>query len=127
MRFKLISTRANKAIFTLIFFLALSQLFFIVPCYGNDPIATFEGGGDKEVLSVSYSPDGKTLASGSSDYTIKLWDVATARIRILATLEGHTGTVSSVSFSPDGKTLASGSEDNTIKLWDVATRQNRHP
>ena len=59
MRFKLISTRTNKAIFTLIFFLALSQLFFIVPCYGNDPIATFEGGGDKRVLSVSY----------------KLWDV----------------------------------------------------
>ena len=47
MRFKLISTRANKAIFTLIFLLALSQLFFIVPCYGNDPIATIEGGGDK--------------------------------------------------------------------------------
>ncbi|WP_414581625.1 CHAT domain-containing protein, partial [Scytonema sp. PCC 10023] len=71
------------------------------------------------VSSVAFSPDGKTLASGSDDNTIKLWDVATGKIS--QTLTRHSSGVSSVAFSPDGKTLASGSDDNTIKLWDVAT------
>ena len=74
------------------------------------------------VYSVSFSPDGTTLASGSADHTMKLWDVAT-RTNI-DTLEGHTDGVGSVSFSPDGTTLASGSYDGTVKLWDVATRTN---
>jgi WD40 repeat protein len=69
------------------------------------------------VMSVAFSPDSKTLASGSADQTIKLWDVATGKVQ--ATLKEHTDMVGSVAFSPDGKTLASGSLDNTIKLWDV--------
>ena len=71
------------------------------------------------VSAVSFSPDGTTLASGSSG-TITLWDVATRKQ--IANLEGHTGWVSAVSFSPDGTTLASGSS-GTITLWDVATRK----
>ena len=82
---------------------------------------TYLEGHTGSVTSVSYSPDGTTLASGSYDNTIKLWDIAT-RTNI-ATFEGHTGSVTSVSYSPDGTTLASGS-DNTIKLWDIATRTN---
>ena len=73
------------------------------------------------VNSVSFSPDGKTLASGSEDKTIKLWDVQTGKE--ITTLQGHDYWVTSVSFSPDGKTLASGSIDGTIKLWDVQTQK----
>ncbi|MEZ4607675.1 MAG: hypothetical protein R2865_12985 [Deinococcales bacterium] len=72
------------------------------------------------ILSLSYSPDGKTLASGSSDNSIILWDSSTGEK--LRTLAGHTGYVLSVSYSPDGKTLASGSSDNrAIILWDSST------
>ncbi|MFN8004069.1 MAG: hypothetical protein U0X75_24005 [Acidobacteriota bacterium] len=71
------------------------------------------------VYSVSYSPDGRTLASGSSDGTVKLWDVASGAEKV--TLKGHAGFVLSVSYSPDGRTLASGSSDKTVKLWDVAS------
>ena len=76
-------------------------------------------GHDDTVRSISISPDGKTLASGSSDKTIKLWDVETGRE--IRTLPGHDDWVRSISFSPDGQTLASGSSDKTIKLWDVET------
>ncbi|MDB9376380.1 helix-hairpin-helix domain-containing protein, partial [Nodularia sphaerocarpa] len=69
------------------------------------------------VWSVAFSPDGQTLASGSDDKTIKLWDVNSGNLR--RTLTGHSHLVWSVAFRPDGQTLASGSTDNTIKLWDV--------
>ena len=67
---------------------------------------------------MSFSPDGQTLASGSGDETIRLWDVSTGQAK--ATLQGHTFWVNSVSFSPDGQILASGSWDGTILLWDMA-------
>ena len=82
-------------------------------------IATLELG--KSVFSVSFSPDGTTLASGAGR-AVKLWDVATQTT--IATLEGHTSGVYSVSFSPDGTTLASGASDGIVLLWDVATQIN---
>ena len=82
------------------------------------------------VTSVSFSPDGQTLASGSGDGRILLWDVSSGQLQ--ATLEGHTDGVTSVLFSPDGQTLASGGgmpsyggsgRDDRIRLWDVASGQ----
>jgi len=69
------------------------------------------------VNSVAFSPDGMLLASGSSDSTIKLWNVESGQL--VRTITGHAGIVRSVAFSPDGILLASGSTDKTTKLWEV--------
>ena len=79
-------------------------------------------GHGRTVWTVAFSPDGRTLASGSADNTVILWSVATGQA-LGGPLTEHTGAVWSVRFSPDGNTLASGSEDRTVLLWDVATRQ----
>ena len=71
------------------------------------------------VESVACSPDGKLLASGSSDKSIKLWEMPTGKL--LKTLTGHKAGVYSVSFSPDGKLLASGSSDKSLLLWEMPT------
>ena len=74
------------------------------------------------VESVAYSPDGKTLASGSVDGTIRLWNAVTGQHK--QTLEGLTGPVFSVAYSPDGSTLAVGGLDDTIRLWERATKKD---
>jgi hypothetical protein len=83
-------------------------------------LAVLEGHG-ATVWSVAFSPDGTRLASGSSDDTVRLWDVASGQET--ARLEGHGADVNSVAFSPDGTRLASGGDDDTVRLWDMASGQ----
>lgn len=79
----------------------------------------YEGHADS-VYSVAFSPDGKSLASGSLDKTLKLWDLSgsRARSRCRSTFNGHKDFVLSVAFSPDGNWLISGSKDRSVQFWD---------
>ncbi len=72
------------------------------------------------VYAVAFSPDGNTLASGSSDNSIRLWDVQSGKERQV--LLGHLNPVWSVAFSPDSDSLASGSLNGTLRLWTQSDR-----
>lgn len=69
--------------------------------------------------TVAFSHDGRTLATGSIDSTIRLWDMTTGKT--ITTLEPHAHYVIAVAFSPDDRTLATASVDSTIRLWDAGT------
>jgi serine/threonine protein kinase len=78
-----------------------------------------------EIHSIAYSPDKKTLASGSGslDGTVWLWDLMCPMPRVKATLEGHEAPVEAIAFSPDALMLATGSCDKTILVWDLSSEE----
>jgi hypothetical protein len=77
-----------------------------------------------DVSSLSWSPVGNKIASGSIDNTIKIWDGNS--LQLLKTLEGHSSYVNSVSWNHDGSQIVSGSDDQTIKIWDGSTGNVLH-
>ena len=70
------------------------------------------------VHAITFSPDGRRIATGGADQTIRIWDAET--FEELTVLTGHRQYVWSLAFSPDGQTLVSGSGDSTVRLWDTA-------
>ncbi|PLZ26589.1 hypothetical protein CBP10_20910 [Fischerella thermalis WC558] len=83
--------------------------------YGVTELNRLEGHNDI-IWGIAFSPDGKLLASGSRDRTVKLWR---PNGTLLQTLDAHSDAITGISFSPDGKTLASTSRDKTVKIWHL--------
>ncbi|UIE38591.1 WD40 repeat domain-containing protein [Leptodesmis sichuanensis] len=76
-------------------------------------------GHTNKVTSVTFSPDGRFLASGSYDRTIRVWDITSGKC--LQIWSGHYGSVKSVAYHPNSHILASSSQDETIRLWNIQT------
>ncbi len=104
---------------------AVAAVLALVPAALSEQpdIVRMAGGQGERVNTVTFSPDGRMLASGTGpyglgDFPIKLWRASDGEL--LNVLRGHTGGVFLVAFSPDGQTLASASWDSTVRLWRVA-------
>lgn len=122
-------------------YLARRLLLEVLPQYTNnhqDRLYTFEAesifrkaasinsailkGHTDRVNSATFSPDGKSIVSASSDKTIRIWVSMTGQ-QIGNALEGHTDRVNYAEFSPDGKCIVSASNDRTIRIWDAMSGQ----
>src|SRR2546421_449508 len=79
---------------------------------------TYRGHTDS-VMTVAWSPDGSSIASGSADSTVRLWDVATGKQKYV--YRGHSAGVNSLVWSPDSQRVASGASDKTVQIMDAAT------
>jgi len=95
-------------------------LFLWEPSQGKKPITRMTGH-QQPINLTSYSPDGRLIASGAFDKSVKLWDGKTGKF--IGSLRGHVGSVYQVCWSADSRLLASGSKDSTIKVWCVRTKK----
>src|SRR5205807_3652777 len=84
----------------------------------NRAMREFQGH-QAEIKAIAFSQDGKTLASGGLDHTLRLWETATGKT--LSQCQGHLGEIFSLAFSPDRKTLGSGDSKCAIRLWDFTS------
>lgn len=91
----------------------------------GETLKTLEGrhsdGREFAVACVAYNSDGRLIATGGYDSTVRLWDAKSGRE--IRTLKGHTNNVLDVAFSPDGKRIASASIDGTVAIWKVSDGQ----
>ena len=103
---------------------------FALPANAPHPRLIVQTGHSDAITCVAFSPDAKTLASGSRDQTIRLWDTATGALKLTLRRTGRSYPISAVAFSPDGKMLAGAGSDvgsnhqrahSDLRLWDVAT------
>lgn len=79
------------------------------------------------VTTVAISPDGRYVAAGSLDRSVRVWDTTTGYlVERLESPDGHQDSVYSVAFSPNGRDLVSGSLDKTIKMWELQPSRNVH-
>ncbi|KAJ1858401.1 ribosome assembly [Coemansia sp. RSA 2703] len=110
------STRSTEDTLTIVY---QPQAFFKVRAVTR--CSTTMTGHTEAVLSVSFSPDGSQLASGSGDTTVRIWDLTTETPR--HTCRGHAKWVLTIAWAPTGRVLASGAMDNHVRLWDPLTGQ----
>lgn len=89
------------------------------PTSGYELCPPLQGHGSS-VTCISFSPDGRSIVSGSTDATLRLWDLNTGE-EIVPSMRGHSQGILTVAFSPDGMRVVSGSLDHTVRFWDVKT------
>ena len=89
------------------------------PADAQKPDRVFENGHTSAVTALAFTADGRWIASGGQDKTIRIWEIATGREQRILT--GHTNAITALAFSPNGQELASSSEDGTVRMWDPAT------
>lgn len=94
-----------------------------VRTFANSEILQRFGGGNNTAWSTAISPDGTTIATGSEDGAVRLWDAATGLLQALP--RGHQGAVRGVEFSPDGSRLVSVGLDGKLRIWNTNQKSNR--